>query len=140
MKLVLRDNYIYIVESTGLANNKVEAEVVTQFVPDYTEKYFEYRINKGKFQPIKNGKIKFDKEDLEKGYIDITVRATQGKEIEVYKSDRQPVTFAVVFGKSITKAYPEAIQMLYDRMDRMDAVLVNLIDTMEEVSKKGELL
>lgn len=140
MKLVLKDKYIYIVEGTGLANNIVEAEVITKYVPDYNLKQFKYKINNGKYQDIINDKIKFKRDDLEKGYVSITVRATSEDGIEYFRAEKTPVTFAVVLGEHITDAYPEVIKSIIERQDRMDQVLVHVINTMEEVSKKGELL
>lgn len=140
MKLILKDKFIHIVNSTGTANNKVVAEVVTQYVDGHQDKLFEYKVNKKEYRPIENSEIVFTPDDYEKGYVDLIIRVREGEDFEYFKSDRIPVTFAVVFGDRIEEAYPEVLRHLLTRMDRMDVVLTNIIDAMEEVDKKGELL
>jgi hypothetical protein len=140
MKLILKDGFIYVVNSVGLANNKVVAEVVTKYVDSKNEYTYEYRINKQSYQPLKTH-IEFDSKDYENGYINLSVKATHevDKTVKHYKADRIPVTFAVIFGETLDKAYPEVIRHILDRLDRMDIVLTNVIDAMAEVDKKGDL-
>jgi hypothetical protein len=140
MKFVLKDGFIHIVNSEGIANNKLEAEVVTKYVDDYKNKSFDYRINNGDYKPLKNNRIEFTPKDYEKGVVELIIRAKQGQEVEHFLSDRIPVTFAVIFGKRIEDAYPQVIQHVLERLDRMDVVLTNVIDAMAEVDKKGNLL
>ena len=141
MKFVLKDGFIHIVNSTGLANNKLVAEVVTKYVDDYQRKVFRYRINNGDYLLLQDNQIIFDAKDYERGSIDLVIRATDSDgEKEFFMSDTIPVTFAVVFGKRIEEAYPEVIKHMLERLDRMDVVLSNVIDAMEEVDKKGNLL
>lgn len=140
MKFVLKDGFIHIVNSEGIANNKLEAEVVTKYVDDHKDKVFDYKINNGKFIPLKNNRIQFAPEDYKEGVVDLIIRATKDREAEHFTADRIPVTFSVVFGKRIEEAYPEVIRHILERLDRMDVVLTNVIDAMEEVDKKGNLL
>jgi hypothetical protein len=140
MKFVLKDKFIHIVNSEGIANNKLEAEVVTKYVDDYKAKTFDYRINNGKYKPLTNNRIQFVPDDYASGVISLEIRATHKGVMEYFTADRIPVTFAVVFGKRIEDAYPEVIRHLLERMDRMDVVLTNVIDAMAEVDKKGNLL
>jgi hypothetical protein len=141
MKFVLKDGFIHIVNSEGIANNKLEAEVVTKYVDDYKRKVFRYRINNKPFELLTNNTIVFDKEDYRQGIINLAIKTIDSEgNSEYFKADRIPVTFAVIFGKRIEDAYPEVIQHLLERMDRIDVVLTNVIDAMEEVDKKGNLL
>ena len=140
MKFVLKDGFIHIVNSEGIANNKLEAEVVTKYVDDHKDKVFDYKINNNPYKALKGNRIEFTPDDYAKGVISLTIRATHNKEFEYFTADRIPVTFAVVFGKRIEDAYPEVIQHILERLDRMDVVLTNVIDAMEEVDKKGNLL
>ncbi len=139
MKFILKDGFIYLVNNTAIANNKVVAEVDTRYVDDYKTKVFEYRINGGDYQKLQ-GSIVFEDKHYVNGHIDLQIRAKNEKETEYFKSDRIAVTYGVLFGDSIEKAYPEVIQHLIERMDRMDVVLTNVIDAMAEVDKKGNLL
>ncbi len=139
MKFVLKDGFIHIVNSEGIANNKLEAEVVTKYVDDYKVKHFDYRINNGDYKPLVNNRIEFIESDYNKGVIHLEIRSTKDGKLEYFTADRIPVTFAVIFGKRIPEAYPEVIKHILDRMDRMDIVLANMIDAMEEVDKKGDL-
>lgn len=141
MKFILKDKFIHIVNSTGLANNKVVAEVIIKYVDDFDKKVFRYKLNDGNYEVLQNNEIVFTPKDYEKGYVDLIIKATDADGVaEYYKSDRIPVTFAVVFGQRIDEAYPEIIRHLLERMDRMDVVLTNVIDAMAEVDKKGNLL
>jgi dihydroxyacetone kinase-like predicted kinase len=141
MKFVLKDGFIHIVNSTGLVNNKLEAEVVTKYVDDYKRKVFRYRINDGDYIVLENNTILFHDTDYQDGSIKLVIKATDSNGTkEFFMSDIIPVTFAVVFGKRIEDAYPEVIQHILERLDRMDVVLTNVIDAMAEVDKKGNLL
>ena len=139
MKFILKDGFIYLVNNAAIANNKVVAEVELKYVDDYKDKDFEYRINKEDYRKL-TGPIVFEPKHFEKGYIDLMIRARKGKDLEYFNSDRIAVTYGVLFGDSIEKAYPEVIQHLIERMDRMDVVLTKVIDAMEEVDKKGNIL
>ena len=141
MKFVLKDGFIHIVNSQGIGNNKLEAEVVTKYVDDYKRKVFRYKINDKPFVLLNDNKIVFDKDDYKHGMINLAIKTMDGEgNTEYFKADRIPVTFAVIFGKRIEDAYPEVIQHILERLDRMDVVLSNVIDAMEEVDKKGNLL
>ena len=108
---------------------------------DYKRKVFRYRINDGEYLLLDNNQIIFDENDYKDGSVKLVIRATDwdGNK-EFFVSDTIPVTFAVVFGKRIEEAYPEVIKHILERLDRMDVVLSNVIDAMEEVDKKGNLL
>lgn len=140
MKLILKDGFVYVVNSAGLANNKVVAEVVTGYVDPKNEYSYEYRINKQTYQPL-GTHVEFEPKDYEHGYINFAVKATHkvDKSVKYYKADRIPVTFAVIFGEAMNEAYPEVIQHILQRLERMDIVLTNIIDAMAEVDKKGDL-
>ncbi len=140
MKFVLKDSFIHIVNSEGLANNKLEAEVVTKYVDGYHGKRFHYKINNKPFEPVRDNKIVFLREDYEHGVVNLAIKATDSQgNSQYFKADRIPVTFAVIFGKRIEEAYPEVLRHLLERMDRLDVVLTNIIDAMAEVDKKGDL-
>jgi hypothetical protein len=142
MKFVLKDKFIHIVNSTGLVNNKLGAEVVTKYVDDYQRKVFRYRINDKPYVLLPSDNIiMFEDEDYKNGSVDLVIKTMDADGVtEYFKSDRIPVTFAVVFGKRIEDAYPEVIKHILERLDRMDVVLTNVIDAMAEVDKKGNLL
>jgi hypothetical protein len=140
MKFVLKDGFIHIVNSAGLDNNKVVAEVVTKYVDNYKNKEFQYKINTHPYKPLKNNRIEFNSKDYERGTVNVVIQAVQGTSIETFTADTIPVSFAVIFGRRIEDAYPEVIQHILERLDRMDVVLTNVIDAMAEVDKKGNLL
>jgi hypothetical protein len=115
------------------------AEVVIKYVDNYKEKQFEYKINNKPFKPLRKNYIEFEKEDYADGSVNVMIKSVHGSKVEHFTADTIPVSFAVVFGRRIDEAYPEVIKHLLDRMDRMDIVLANMIDAMEEVDKKGDL-
>jgi len=140
MKLILKDDFIYIVNGVGIVNNKVEAEVFVEYVEDYENKTFEYKLNNKGYTPLLNNKIVFKEEDYKNQYIDLSIRARNSETVQHFRTDRIPITNAIVFGGLVEDAYPESIKTLFLRMDRIDAYLVRVLEVMEIINNKGNLL
>ena len=94
------------------------------------------------------------KEALQQPTLQITVRASKGKELRYYKSDTIPLTHAIIFGKTLEDSYPEVIKLLLKRMaaveefvgmelqqtkDILHEHMLELVDTFEEINRKGSL-
>ena len=157
MKFILKEGLIHIVGNHGLPNNNIEGTVVAEGLEDYI---LEYSINNKDYTPL-DKKIVIDKNFLKETFIKVTVRAIKGKEVLYFKSDVIPLTHAIIFGKSLEDSYPEVIKLLLKRMadveillgikekeieghmkhtkDELHGHMIELVDTFEEITKKGSL-
>jgi hypothetical protein len=135
MKFVLKDGLIHIVDNHGLANNKVEGSVVA---PDFSDFSLSYSVNNKNYKTITD-KIVIDEKDLKGTSIQLTVRATKGDKIVYFKSDVIPLTHAVILGKKLEDSYPEALKYLLDEIKKLKGTMLNIVDTFEEINKKGSL-
>ena len=147
---ILKEGLIHIVGNHGLANNTIEGVVEAPALEDYV---LESSINNKEYKPIK-GKIVLSKEDLKSTSINIVVRAIKGKEVLYFKSDVIPLTHAIIFGKTLEDSYPEVLKLILKRMahleeyvglemkgtkDELHKNMLDLVDTFEEINKKGSL-
>jgi hypothetical protein len=150
MTFILKDGLIHIVGNQGLPNNNIEGNIVSENLEGYT---LDYSINNKDYQPLKD-KITITKEDLKSTSIKIVVRGIKGKEVIYFKSDVIPLTHAIIFGKTLEDSYPEVIKVLLKRMadveafvgmemkhtkDELHTNMLELVDTFEEITKKGSL-
>lgn len=140
MQFILKDSYIHIVNNSGIANNNIEADVILEYVNDIKKKKFEYAVNGSPFKPIEDKKILIQKDELKKPYIDLEIRAIGPKGVQTFKAERTPLTYAVIFGKSIEEAYPAKIHQLEEKLDRFIKTAENILSYVEELEKKGRLL
>jgi len=140
MKFILRNNYIHIVNNSGLANNRIEASLVKDYVKDFEKKKFEYSINGGKFSPVVDDRIVIEAKELKKAHIDLTIKAIGEEGVETFKIERVPLTYAVIFGENIENAYPEKFHQLESKIDETRTLIGRVLDYVEELEKKGRLL
>ena len=139
MKFILKEGHIHIVNNSGLANNNIEASVIKDYVDDFENKNFEYSINKSAFKKFED-KIVIGVNELKKAHIDLVITATGSNGVERFTVDRLPLTYAVIFGKSIDEAYPEKIHQLEAKIDETRTLIGKVLDYVEEIEKKGRLL
>ena len=150
MTFILKDGLIHIVGNHGLPNNNIEGTIVAEGLQGYT---LDYSVNNKDYQPLKE-KITLTKEELKSTSIKIIIRAIKGKEVLYFKSDVIPLTHAIIFGKTLEDSYPEVIKVLLKRMANVEAFvgmemkhtkdelhehMLELVDTFEEITKKGSL-
>lgn len=133
MQFILRDGYIYLVKNEVSPNNRVEGTVVIKYVDDYENKRFSYSVNDGPYKPIKDEKIVIAKEELDKPYLDLKIKATNKQGTEVFKTDKLPITYSLVIGGKIEDSYTQTMNMIMRRLNRVELRLKDL----EEV---GELI
>lgn len=139
MKFILKEGHIHIVNNSGLANNSIEASVVKDYVKDFKKKKFEYSVNGSAFKEF-GEKLVIGVNELKKSHIDLVIRAIGSGGTEKFKVDRLPLTYAVVFGKSIDEAYPHKIHQLEAKIDETRTLIGKVLDYVEEIEKKGRLL
>lgn len=157
MKFILKDNLIHIVGNHGLHNNNIEVEVLT---PELEGFKLSYSINGSQYIDFENT-ISLSEKDLKRSSIRLVIKAVKGRNIINYKSDDIPLTHAIVFGKKLEDSYPDVINYLMQRMDRLEKLLGikekdidtrveqsevflkntmrQIVETFEEINKKGSL-
>ena len=139
MKFILKEGHIHIVNNSGLANNSIEASVIKEHIEGFENKKFEYSVNGSKFKSFEDN-IVIGVNELKKAHIDLVITATGSEGVERFTVDRLPLTYAVVFGKSIDEAYPEKIHQLEAKIDETRTLIGKVLDYVEEIEKKGRLL
>jgi len=150
VKFILKDGLIHIVGNHGLPNNNIEGTVVA---PDLDGYDLAVSVNGGAYNKV-DSKIRITKEDLKKAALQLTVRAIKDNNVFHFKSDVIPLTHAIIFGKTLEDSYPEVIKYLLKEMkelkefvgyemkhtkDELHEHMLELVDTFEEINKKGSL-
>ena len=135
MKFVLKDGLIHIVGNHGLANNKVEGSVEAPGLDGFT---LSYSINGKPFKSLGN-KLLLSEKELKNPSIRITVRGVKGEEMVYFKSDDIPLTHAIIFGDTLEDKYPEALKYVLKEIKRLKKLMGEVVDTFEEITKKGSL-
>lgn len=135
MKFILKDGLIHIVDNHGLPNNSIEGSVEAPGLSGFT---LDYSINKGPYKTLL-GKLKIPKDALSKTSLEIIVRASRGSEVLYFKSDVIPLTHAVILGKRLEDSYPEALKYLLREIKRLKVLMGDVVDTFEDITKKGSL-
>lgn len=133
MQLILKDNYIYVVKNEVSPNNRVEGTVVVKYVDDFENKRFSYSVNGASFKPIINETIIIEKEELDKPYLDLKIKASNKEGTEIFKSDRLPITYSLVIGGKVEDSYPQTMRVLMNKISELEKRVRDL----EEV---GELI
>ncbi len=128
INLILRDGYIYLVKNKILANNNIEANVITKYVDNFENKRFSYSFNDGPFHPIKDEKIIIKREDIKKPYLDLRIKTGD----EVFRSDRLPLTYSLVIGAPIEDVYEQTLNGIFKRLDRLDEKIINEVLGLEK--------
>lgn len=144
MQFILKDGYIYLVKNEIPENNKFEGNVVIKYVDNFENKKFYFSVNNKKYRLIKNETIVFEDEDLAGPFIELTIKAVNKEEVNVFKSDRLPLTRSIIVGEKIEEVYPNAInglnehiEKVYERLQKQVKRLEKRIQDLEEV---GELI
>ena len=133
MQFILKDGYIYLVKNEVSPNNRVEGTVIVKYVDDFENKRFSYSVNDGPYKTIKNEIIVIEKEELNKPYLDLKIKASNKEGTEVFKTDRLPITYSLVIGGKVEDSYPQTINVLMSRLNKVE----QRIQDLEEV---GELI
>lgn len=144
MQFILKDGYIYLVKNEIPENNKFEGNVVIKYVDNFENKKFYFSVNNKKYRPIVNETITLEDEDLAGPYIELIIKAVNKDEVDVFKSDRLPLTRSIIVGEKIEDVYPNAInglnqhiEKVYERLQDQVKRLEKRIKDLEEV---GDLI
>lgn len=141
MKFVLKDNLVHIVENHGLPNNTIEGSVEAPGLDGFS---LSYSINDKKYQELKDKSLlRIPKEETKKTYFQIKFRAQKDDEILYFESDAMPITHAVILGGRLEDRYPRVLKKVLKEMEElkieMKSRMLDLVDTFEEINKKGSL-
>lgn len=158
MKFILKEGLVHIVENNGVYNNNIEAEIEAPELQGFS---IDYKVNNGEYKKVEHNTIVIPKELLKATNIKLVFRAIKEKEIKYFESDVLPLTQAIIFGGTIDQYYPKVIKELLHKVDSIFSNLVNikefaddqaritreelrgtmieLVDTFEEITKKGSL-
>lgn len=140
MKFVLKDKHIFVVENDDLVYNNIEGDVILDDVFLSPEAKIQFAVNGGLFKDIKNGKIRINKGELKEPYLELTVRVLNKDNVEVFTTDKIPLTHALIVGQPMENTYPEIIRSLIEATNRLDAQQKDIIKVLNYLDTKGDVL
>ena len=126
MDFVLKDGYIYLVKNQVLPNNKIEGNVIVNQVENFTNKTFSYSINEKPYRPVVNNFLIIEREDLQKPYLELVIKASGDGKTEIFKSDRIALTHAIIVGESVEDSYPHIINTLNRKVRQLEQRVTEL--------------
>jgi hypothetical protein len=158
MTFVLKEGLVHIVDNHGFANNTIEGVVET---PELSQDFnLEVSVNNGPYRAVSKT-LKLSEDELKRTEVSIVFRATHKKKTVYYKSDTIPLTHAFILGKNLEDRYPEVLKFLLKEQENLGeemkalryailkdvsntsnylkGTMVELVDTFEEINKKGSL-
>jgi len=127
MKFILKDKHIFVVENDNLVYNNIEGNVVLDDVFVSPEAKIQFSVNGGLFKEVKDGKIVLNKEEIKEPYFELTVRVLNKDTVEVFTTDKIPLTHALILGHPIENRYPEIIRSLIEATNRLDVQQKDII-------------
>lgn len=140
MKFILKEKHIFVVENDNLVYNNIEGEVVLDNVFRSPDAKVQFSINSGLFKDIENGRIVVNKGEIKEPYFELTVRVLNKDTVEVFKTDKIPLTHAVILGQPMEDKYPEIIRHLVEVTRRLDAQQKDIIKVLNYLDTKGDVL
>jgi hypothetical protein len=147
MKFILKDKHIFVVENDDLVYNNIEGDVIIGDTFTSPEAKIQFSVNGGLFKEVKNNKISIDKEEIKEPYFELTVRILNNDSVEVFTTDKIPLTHALILGHPIENKYPEIIRSLIESTRRLDAQQKDIQAQQQDIIKvlnyldtKGEVL
>lgn len=147
MKFILKDEHIYLVENHGFPNNKIEGEVV---VKDIIPKVLQVSINDRAFEALEKPLLILNKKDIKGQHLKLVFKVLADNTIHTYTIDPIPLTHMVMLGEPLDKVYPEKIVQMEKSLAKLNQyikgqtkdlkdTMVELVDTFEDITRKGSL-
>jgi hypothetical protein len=140
MKFILKDKHIFVVENDDLVYNNIEGDVILDNVFFSPEAKIQFAVNGGLFKDIKDSKIVLNKGEIKEPYFELVVRVLNKDTVEVFKTDKIPLTHALILGHPIENRYPEIIRSLIEATNRLDVQQKDIIKVLNYLDTKGDLL
>ena len=140
MKFILKDKHIFVVENHDLVYNKLEGEVVLDdtFVAPDTK--LQFCVNGGLFKEIENNQISIDKGEIKDAYFELKVRVLHKDWVELFTSDKIPLTHAIILGQPMEDKYPEIIRSLIISVRKLETQQEDIIKVLNYLDTKGDVL
>lgn len=140
MKLILKDSHIFVVENDNLVYNNIEGDVVLDNVFLSPEAKVQFSVNGGLFKDVKDGRISIAKGEIKEPYLKLEVRVLNKDNVEVFTTDKIPLTHALVLGQPMEDKYPEIIRSLIQATNRLEAQQKDIIKVLNYLDTKGDVL
>ena len=140
MKFILKDKHIFIVENDDLVYNTIEGAVILDNAFSSPKARVEFSVNGGLFKPLVNGNIFVDKGELKEPYFELRVRVLNEESVDVYSTDKIPLTHAFILGQPLEHTYPEIIRSLIQATRRLEAQQEDIIKVLNYLDTKGDVL
>lgn len=136
MQFILKDGYIYLVKNEVSPNNRVEGTVIIKYVDDFENKRFSYSVNDGPYQRLVNETLIIEKNELNKPYLDLKIKASNKEGTEIFKTDRLPITYSLVIGGKVEDSYPQTMNMLINKANRLEKTLETKVNELDQKTIK----
>lgn len=140
MKFILKDGHVFVVENDNLVYNSIEGDVVLDNVFLSPEAKIQFAVNGGLFKDVKNNRISINKGEIKEPYLELTVRVLNKDNVEVFTTDKIPLTHALILGQPIEDKYPEIIRSLIQATSRLEAQQKDIIKVLNYLDTKGDVL
>lgn len=140
MKFILKDKHIFVVENDDLVYNNVEGEVVLDNVFTAPENRIQFSVNGGLFRDLENNRIVVNKGELKEPYFELKVRVLHKEGVELFTSDKIPLTQAIILGQPMEDKYPEIIRSLIEATRRLEAQQEDIVKVLNYLDTKGDVL
>lgn len=137
MKIILKDNFIYLANSDPFTGEFVEVEVDKQYVDNVGT--MNYSLDGISFKPF-GDTITINKLDLKSNDFVILIKNRIGNKTETYKSDKLPILNTIMLGGSIEDTYPDIVKTMLKRCDRMEDIIKAMKTYIDMLERKGNLL
>lgn len=140
MKFILKDKHIFVVENDNLVYNNIEADVVLDNVFLSPEAKIQFSVNGGLFKDVKDGRISIAKGEIKEPYLKLEVRVLNKDNVEVFTTDKIPLTHALILGQPMEDKYPEIIRSLIQATSRLENQQKDIIKVLNYLDTKGDVL
>jgi hypothetical protein len=140
MKFILKDKHIFVVENDNLVYNNIEGEVVIDNTFVASDSRIQFSINGGLFKDVENNQISVHKGELKEPYFELKVRVLHKEGVELFTSDKIPLTQAIILGQPLEEKYPEIIRSLIQATRRLETQQEEIIRVLEYLDTKGDVL
>lgn len=140
MKFILKDKHIFVVENDNLVYNNIEGEIVLDNVFVAPDNRIQFSINGGLFKDVENNQISIAKGELKEPYFELKVRVLHKEGVELFTSDKIPLTQAIILGQPMEDKYPEIIRSLIEATRRLETQQEDIIKVLNYLDTKGDVL
>ena len=140
MKFILKDKHIFVVENHDLVYNNIEGEVVVDNTFIAPGIRIQFSINGGLFKDVENSRISIHKGELKEPYFELKVRVLHKEGVELFTSDKIPLTQAIILGQPMEDKYPEIIRSLIEITRRLETQQEEIIRVLSYLDTKGDVL